>query len=353
MLATLIIQFRLRKYETRETFFIVRNLVIAILLIQLTFLFGTTFHMDLFWIRVAQLSPSLETPTFYRVKHILCLSVPIFLHFIHLASLFWMLSHTILLYQRFWRPIILPEGATTGDEGTEDTATLKGTVKCKPIKCHDFLAENANQLSSSSKECRKRYLKQVKFKSTVSRTKQTISKYALIRCLTALSTLLLFPLKGISNSIKSFSIVKHLNKKQKKANSLNGTQGGMQMEPIVCPSSTLNGAHSIGNLQLHHLLSEQCLNSSGAEVNGRKIDMQSMPIAVPVNEPQPSRSTEKTNNRRASEGTHTASWVRLPLSTCFSRTWKCQHYLGLSMGLPFILVLLSYLLNSKGYETRR
>ncbi|KAI2797969.1 hypothetical protein BLOT_013879 [Blomia tropicalis] len=33
--------------------------------------------------------------------------------------------------------------------------------------------------------------------------------------------------------------------------------------------------------------------------------------------------------------------------------WKCQHYLTLSMAIPFLLVLASYLLNPRGYETRR
>src|SRR5699024_1973070 len=42
-----------------------------------------------------------------------------------------------------------------------------------------------------------------------------------------------------------------------------------------------------------------------------------------------------------------------PISANLFGTWKCIHFIAFSMGLPFLLVLLSYLLNSKGYETRR
>ncbi|KAH9415992.1 hypothetical protein DERP_000487, partial [Dermatophagoides pteronyssinus] len=169
---TLIIQYRLRHYETRETFFIIRNLVIALLLIQLTFLLGTTIHMDLFWIRVEQLSTGFETTAFSnQVKHILCLSVPIFLHFIHLASMFWMLSHTILLYQRMWRRHKEPSSsstsvtATTSSLSTNISDKLQTKQRRHSNKTSSSVVNDRmtlNELGAFSHEYRRKFLKKLK-----------------------------------------------------------------------------------------------------------------------------------------------------------------------------------------------
>nr|XP_046914000.1 MATH and LRR domain-containing protein PFE0570w-like [Dermatophagoides farinae] len=175
---TLIIQYRLRHYETRETFFIIRNLVIALLLIQLTFLLGTTIHMDLFWIRVEQLSTGFETTAFSnQIKHILCLSVPIFLHFIHLASMFWMLSHTILLYQRMWRRHKEPSSTAAATSTSSLSANISINSQNPSHKLqtkrrrHPFKTTSSstvndimtmNELGAFSHECRRKFLKKLK-----------------------------------------------------------------------------------------------------------------------------------------------------------------------------------------------
>lgn len=76
-----------RSRESCEASFILINLVSSLCAIQLTFLLGVPYRCN------SSLSQQV------------CSLVPIVLHFVHLVSAFWMLSHTIFLYQRLWRPL--------------------------------------------------------------------------------------------------------------------------------------------------------------------------------------------------------------------------------------------------------
>ena len=320
-LTTLYVQYRLRRYETRETFFIIRNLVIALLLIELTYLFGTTFHMDLFWIRVAQWSPSsAESTLFHRTKHILCLSVPIFLHFIHLASLFWMLSHSILLYQRFWR-MTADNTAVTSNPVMDHKENNQKTLSTNKIQTdHKSCVE---QMSSSGQEYRKRYLKRSKSKSNTSkssrrsRSSRSWCWYLKAKICRLAHILFVNPLKGLfHNSIKMHNLEKSLPNKKcatrqwSDTNELN-LNSNLQMSNIFFQMETHHAQHQ------HHQPQQP---SGDCETVER--------IVRPTGD-------EKT-----------------VCKTLF-RAWKCTHYLSLSLGLPFALVLISYLLNPKGYETKR
>lgn len=86
---------------------ILANLAAALGFIQMVFLFGFPF-LD------ASRPPENEYVDFDAVKrhHFysltqtqMCNFSALLLHYIHLASGFWMLSHSIYLYQRLWRPI--------------------------------------------------------------------------------------------------------------------------------------------------------------------------------------------------------------------------------------------------------
>jgi len=76
-----------RSRESCEASFILINLVSSLSAIQLTFLLGAPIRCHSY------------------MSQQVCSLVPIVLHFMHLVSAFWMLSHTIFLYQRLWRPL--------------------------------------------------------------------------------------------------------------------------------------------------------------------------------------------------------------------------------------------------------
>lgn len=85
LLISLICQVAQRHRETLETSFILISLLVSLAIIQLVFLSGGPF---------------------YGRKFVqLCNLLPIFLHYLHLMSAFWMLSHTIYLYQQLWTPL--------------------------------------------------------------------------------------------------------------------------------------------------------------------------------------------------------------------------------------------------------
>jgi len=366
----LVVQYRLRQYETRETFFIVRNLVIALLLIQLTFLFGTTFHMDLFWIRVAQFSPSaLETPIFFRVKHILCLAVPIFLHFIHLATLFWMLSHTILLYQRFWRPVVIlnEESVETNIEEVIESSS-KGRNHNKKAKTPQPLP-NSSQLCSTSRENRRRYLKQTRSKAARGkRAADGLTQFKVVRLLALLPSVMIAPLRQLATSFKSVIRGKSSSSNCDDDKSLQC--GSMQMESIQHPAEAANQQECEQQQQTVKQQIDSTQNSNNNPNNNVISSTNGKCNHLTTNndrcEQQQSETSHKSiaisNDATASSSSESNNFVHRLLTSCCCNcvltycggcTWRCQHYLGLAMGLPFFLVLLSYLLNPRGYETRR
>ena len=319
LLITLIIQYRLRQYETRETYFIVRNLCITLFLIQFTFLFGTTFHMDAFWIRIAQLSSqTIQTEFFHRVKHAICLAVPVFLHFIHLVTLFWMLSHTIMLYQRFWKPTSSFMEANDHQKLNETIKSLNQKVKSNCEKTKVNL--DTSQLSFASAECRRRYLKQAKFKNRYSQRQQHSSLFRMVDCVWSI---LFNPFVKITDSIK---IGKRLI-----TTKTNFTPNvPMQMESI--------GRSSFDTIQ--------------NEMNPISRDEITDNI-----QPEQLQQQQQQQQQKRQQSSPLYSYSLCQSFACQTPlgdfNWKCQHYLTLSMAIPFLLVLASYLLNPRGYETRR
>ena len=461
----LMIQFHLRQYEPIETFFIIRNLVIALLFIQLTFLFGTTLHMDLFWIRVAQFSPSsLEDSEFFiNLKHVLCLAVPIFLHFIHLASLFWMLSHTIMLYQRFWNKT--PAIICTDDENVKDNDAIDvdindyktcGVVNKNSSALHyqqqpqhksltkqQMLSSSSlsysinlnSLLCSTSKENRKRYLQRQSAKLSRSGTNNNSNdnrkhqyqynnydiKLSWISC----CSILIYPFQKFSNyfiksllkrlmmiqktptSIMTTATTNKLKKTENNNNIININTKLQQQEQHL-QMNDFNTIGTIGLLSKNISFKRQEQNKKKEKYqhkkssttmltrnkkNNKNVDNNNNngknPIIINNNKQQkqnnsniikrlllqvfPSindccnrffglssflspvnniNSRSKNNNYNNNSKINSSAITDINTATCIN-SWKCIHYLILSMGLPFVLVLLSYLLNSKGYETRR
>ncbi|KAH9408042.1 hypothetical protein TYRP_011696 [Tyrophagus putrescentiae] len=358
LVTSLVVQFRFRKYETRETFFIVRNLLLSLLLIQLTFLLGTTFHMDLFWVKVARWTPLLaevtSSPssssssntflTFARLQHSLCLSVPVFLHFIHLAVLFWMLSHTILLYQRFWRPQVSGTHTGAGEDDTHDRHLLHSCCKAggggsgingcrrsmktgsggkssKGKKCNvEVNNSNSSQLSLTSKECRRRYLKKLRANRHFCGSASSSSSS---------------PSSSLSSSSSFFS---------------SNQPFGVKDEGLEEESSAYHH-HLCERHRLEEKMSVSLPNQNqGSDLLGNRCSSATVTLKVAED-----AAGQLKNSKRCSYccGCFSTSSSPPTTSALFFCTWKCIHFIAFSMGLPFLLVLFSYLLNSKGYETRR
>ena len=87
LVISLLCQIVQRSRESREASFILISLVSSLIAIQLTFISGAPFHTS--WSKSRQV----------------CSTVPLVFHLVHLISAFWMLSHTVFLYQRLWRPV--------------------------------------------------------------------------------------------------------------------------------------------------------------------------------------------------------------------------------------------------------
>ena len=87
LVISLLCQIVQRSRESREASFILISLVSSLTFIQLMFISGAPLHTSLF------------------KSDKICRAVPLVFHLVHLVAAFWMLSHTIFLYQRLWRPI--------------------------------------------------------------------------------------------------------------------------------------------------------------------------------------------------------------------------------------------------------
>lgn len=87
LVISLMCQIVQRSRESREASFILTSLVSSLIVIQLIFISGAPFRTSM-W-----------------ASDKICRIVPVVFHLVHLVSAFWMLSHTIFLYQRLWRPI--------------------------------------------------------------------------------------------------------------------------------------------------------------------------------------------------------------------------------------------------------
>ncbi|CAG2104217.1 unnamed protein product [Medioppia subpectinata] len=87
LMISLFCQIIQRSRESCEASFILISLVSSLMAIQLTFLLGAPFAFK------------------WTLSQHICSMVPLVFHFLHLVSAFWMLSHTVFLYQRLWRPL--------------------------------------------------------------------------------------------------------------------------------------------------------------------------------------------------------------------------------------------------------
>lgn len=323
LVVTLLVQYRLSRYESRETFFILHNLVIALLMIELIFLFGTTFHMDLFWIRVAKWSPAqLDTPYVARVKHILCLSVPIFLHFIHLTSLFWMLCYSILLYQRFWRQTGPPSSTTNEDHNhggplPAKISTASDNNHSNQGNIHHDPSQIGNQMKLTSCNYRKQFLKQTRSKMLI-KTKKQMKMFGVRMFLNPVQWLFRYSCQRLYPWSCANKPASASNVKLKAVHLGLASTTDLQMQRMV--------------RNYHHQNSKD-----GEAVVVSSLDL---PSKVP---------NQKFNTNGQMD--HGANNVAKKSGTCSS--WRCKHFLCFSLGLSFILVLLSYLFNPRGYETKR
>ncbi|XP_054159786.1 adhesion G protein-coupled receptor B3-like [Oppia nitens] len=110
LLISLFCQIVQRSRESYEASFILISLVSSLMAIQLMFLSGAPF------------APK------WTHSHQLCSIAPLIFHFLHLVSAFWMLSHTIFLYQRLWKP--LSRTSSTSLPFSESHQSIKRSVKC-------------------------------------------------------------------------------------------------------------------------------------------------------------------------------------------------------------------------------
>lgn len=288
LLVTLGVQYRMRCFEQRELYFVLRNLVISLLLIELTFLFGTTFHMNLFWAHMTNWTSGRSTGNnltqnqswLAHAKHILCLSVPIFLHFIHLATLFWMFSFTILLFQRLWSSINNNQKANVKTENSQPSTAVE--VLCKST-------HEDNLAGAVSHRHRKRFLQQRSF----NRTKKK------------------FKLFGTRIVVGLFQWLWRVPRCFKPGNSIKTSTGLRKIDASDEGVPMKNFAHGLD------------------------------------------KTDPSGNDQQQRPSLNTNSLLKHQKATLCLSGWRCEHFLAFSLGVPFVLVLVSYLLSPKGYETRK
>ena len=136
LVIALVCQLMQRSRETSESSFILINLISWLTIIQLVFIIGAPFRVHFGLINL----------------QLLCSIVPIFLHYIHLVSGFWMLSHSILLYQRLWRPVLLKSHCHRHLHRNSSSSS-SFSFSFYESDSHTKANANSNSNSSSTKKC--------------------------------------------------------------------------------------------------------------------------------------------------------------------------------------------------------
>lgn len=372
-----------------------------------------------------------------------------------------MLSHTILLYQRFWRPQVSGTLTGAGEDDNHDRHLLHSCCKAggggsgingcrrsmktgsggkssKGKKCNvEVNNSNSSQLSLTSKECRRRYLKKLRANrhfcgsasssssspsSSLSSSSSFFSSfkgnplrffYRLLKssltfiCYAPLQMLALkisgkhgHGANGNNNNNCCCSCAssssceggnsklhqKHLNLQKQNLRQQQQQQCELPMKNIHQRSSSSDSAEHSQQPQQQNLKSNQPfgvkdegLEEESSAYHHHLCERHRLEEKMSVSLPNQNQGSDLLGNRCSSATVtlKTAEEVSAGqlnnskrcsycCGCCFSTsssppttsalffcTWKCIHFIAFSMGLPFLLVLFSYLLNSKGYETRR